>query len=304
MSKFSYLKSKYNLDVKKYTYKNRALIIDTSKGKYVIKEKKKNIKEIYDYLLSRNFSFFLYPDDIDNNYEIYSYISEVNTIKEEKAIHLISVLSELQNRTTTYKMYTLDEIKEIYEEKSKKIDYLFKYYDSLEEKFSNIVYPHPYQLSFLINVSKIYNALQYSKMLLEKWYKEVSVNKKKRIVLLHNRLSLDHFLDVKDAKIINFNYADYGSPIFDFVYFYLSHYRELDMLSLFKLYQHKYIYTLEELLRLFIELVVPYEIRFDNNNINNCLKIYNLVSYIDITREFILKQQEKDEKKDNKELSK
>ena len=68
-------------------------------------------KELYDYLLSRNFSFFLYPENnFNDDYEIYAYVDEISTIKEEKAIHLIYILAELENRTTSYKEYTLDEI--------------------------------------------------------------------------------------------------------------------------------------------------------------------------------------------------
>jgi len=33
--------------------------------------------------------------------EIYAYIDEISTIKEEKAIHLIYILAELENRTTS-----------------------------------------------------------------------------------------------------------------------------------------------------------------------------------------------------------
>jgi thiamine kinase-like enzyme len=199
----------------------------------------------------------------------------------------------LENRTTSYKEYTLDEIKEIYEEKGKQIDMLFEYYNNLEEVFSSSVYPSPYELLLLNNVSKIYNTLNYSKELLEEWYKHISNTRKRRIVLSHNHLSLDHFLDCKDAKVINFDYASYKSPIYDFAYFYKNHYHELDMLSLFTTYQRKYLYTDDELLLFFIEIIIPPKINLKKNTYENTLLIHKLITYIDSTRDFILKKQKK-----------
>lgn len=292
--------NKYQLEPYRCSYKNKAIILNTDKGDFVLKKRKRNDKkELYDYLLSRNFSFFLYPENnFDDEYEVYAYVNEISTLKEEKATHLIAILAELQNRTTSYKEYTLDEIKEIYETKNNQINYLQQYYNDLEEVFSSNVYPAPYQALLLNNVSKIYNTLSYSKNLVGEWYNQIINNQKKRLVLLHNHLSLDHFIDTKDAKMINFDYAKYDSPIYDFAYFYKKHYLELDMTSLFSMYQHKYMYTSEELLLFFIEIIIPEKVMITNNVYENTLAIYHLITYIDSTREFILKQQQK-QKKEN-----
>ena len=101
MNNLSSIIDKYDLKVSKYSYKNKAIILDTEKGNFVLKKRKRNDKkELYDYLLSRNFSFFLYPENnFNDDYEIYAYVDEISTIKEEKAIHLIYILAELENRT-------------------------------------------------------------------------------------------------------------------------------------------------------------------------------------------------------------
>ena len=69
---------KYNLRVVKYKYINTAKIIDTNDGKFVIKEKKREDKDkLYEYLLSRDFSFFLYPEnDLRDDIEIYAYMRQ------------------------------------------------------------------------------------------------------------------------------------------------------------------------------------------------------------------------------------
>lgn len=298
--------NKYNFKVNKVSYINTCCILDTDKGKYVIKKKKRNDKkEIYDYLLSRNFSFFLYPENsVNNDYEIYSYIEEISTVKEEKAKHLIDITTELHIRTTTYKEYSLDEIKEIYEDIKNKVKELTIFYNSLEDKFSESIYPSPYELLFLTNVSKIYNSLEYADILLEEWYKCVTDNKKRRICLIHNHLSLEHFLDIKDAKLINFDYSKYDSPVYDFVNFYKNNYYNLDMISLFNSYQFKYLYNKEEILLLFINIIIPSKIELKKDISYNTIVIHKLIDYIDITREFILKEQKKYQKEDNEKLNK
>ena len=306
MNSITQILNKYGFTVYKYSYINKCIILDTDKGKYVLKKKKRNDKkEIYDYLLSRNFSFFLYPqNDFTNEYEIYEYIDEVSTVKEEKAKHLIDIMCDMHIRTTTYKDYSLDEIKEIYENKKEEINKLSVFYNQLEKSFSENIYPAPYELLYLFNVSKIYNSLKYANLLLEEWYKMQLKNKKRRICFVHNHLSLDHFIDIKNAKIINFDYCKYDSPIYDFINFYKKHYYELDMISLFNSYQYKYSYNKEEMLLLFINIILPEKITLKKDNSYNTYIIHQLIEYIDITREFILKEQQKNQKEDNKEFNK
>ena len=306
MNNFTEVLDKYNLKVNKFSYMNSCIILDTNKGKYVLKKKKKNDKkEIYDYLLSRNFSFFLYPENsFNSDYEIYYYLDEINTVKEEKAKHLMEIMSEMHVRTTAYKEYSLDEIKEIYENKKNIINDLKNLYVNLEEKFSESIYPAPYELLFLTNVTKIYNSLDYGNILLEEWYKNIINNKKRRICLIHNHLSLDHFIDRKDAKLINFDYSKYDSPVYDFVNFYKKHYYELDMTCLFNSYQYKYLYNKEEMLLLFINIILPNKIELKKDVSYNTYVIHQLIEYIDITREFILKEQKKYQKEDEEKFNK
>lgn len=305
MNSLTKILDKYNLKVNKFSYINKCIILNTDTGKYVLKKKKNDKKEVYDYLLSRNFSFFLYPENTKiDNYIIYSYIDEITTVKEEKAKHLMDIMSEMHVRTTTYKEYSLDEIKEIYEDKKNKVNELKNFYEHLESRFSEAIYPAPYELLFLTNVSKIYNSLDYENILLEEWYKSIINNKKRRICLIHNHLSLDHFLDRRDAKIINFDYSKYDSPVYDFVNFYKKHYHELDMISLFNSYQYKYLYTKEEMLLVFINIILPDKIELKKDISYNTYIIHQLIEYIDITREFILKEQKKYQKEDDEKLNK
>lgn len=306
MNDFKETLDKYNIRPYKYTYMNKACILHTNDSKYVIKSKKRCDKDkLYDYLLSRDFSFFLYPEnDLEDDYEIYSYIKEVEIDEDEKAKDLMYIISDLHNRTTSYKNTNLDKIKEIYEDKNAQIEYLYNYYNDLEEVFMKHVYNSPAEYLLLRNIDKVYNTLNYSKFLLEEWYKIVSTNRKTRISLIHNHLSLDHFIDGKDSKLINFDYAEYNSPIYDFINFYKKHYQELDMDNLYQTYQHRFKYTKEEELLFFIELIIPNKLKFSDNNFNNCRLVYEFNKYLDVSREFILKQEEKYKGRYNTEKTK
>lgn len=290
----------YHLRPYQYQYINHACIIDTDHGKFVIKKKKREDKDqLYDYLLSRDFSFFLYPEnDLKDPYEVYAYFDEVKIPQEEKAKDLMYVLSQLHNRTTSYRNLDLDRIKEIYEDKKKQVQYLKLYYHDLEETMMMHVYNSPAEYLLLRNMDKISNTLEYSDVLLEEWYHTITAIKKERITFTHNHLSLDHFLDSKEAKLINFDYAKYNSPIYDFVTFYKNHYKELDMESLYHVYQQKFPFHKEEELLFFIELIIPWKITFTNQTYHNCILVYNLNRYLDVTRSFILKEQEKYQKGD------
>ncbi len=298
MNDFRTTITKYNLKPYKYKYINKACVIYTDHGNYVMKRKRRSDKDkLYDYLLAKNFSFFLYPEnDLSDEHELYTYIDEVELSQDEKAKDLMLILSEMHNRTTAYKNINLDKIKEIYEDKLNTIDYLAKYYNDLEEVFMMHIYNSPEEYLLLKNMDKISNTLQYSKLILEEWYNNITKTKKERTTLIHNHLSLDHFIDGRDAKLINFDYAEYNSPIYDFVYFYKKHYKELDMESLYKIYRHKFMLTKEEELLLFVELMLPWKVVFSRNHYNNSVEVYNLNKYLDVTRNFILKEQEKYQK--------
>ena len=82
MNNLSSIIDKYDLKVSKYSYKNKAIILDTEKGNFVLKKRKRNDKkELYDYLLSRNFSFFLYPENnFNDDYE--SLLKQIKKLSE------------------------------------------------------------------------------------------------------------------------------------------------------------------------------------------------------------------------------
>ena len=115
----------------KITISGKSHILTTNEGKYVVKEKNKDIKSLYNYLNNRNFN--KYPqiiDEYDNNY-VYEYLDDVEVPINQKMIDEAKTLAELHYKTSYFKNVKIDNFKEIYENISSNINYLESYYNNL-----------------------------------------------------------------------------------------------------------------------------------------------------------------------------
>ncbi|MEG0995249.1 MAG: hypothetical protein RSE91_04725, partial [Bacilli bacterium] len=210
--------NKYHFHLLKVEYKGKIKILTTDKGKFVLKEKSLLRKpQIYQYLRSREFSYFMEPyNDLENdNFELSPYIEEVETPKEQKALDLIHLMTLLHNKTTFYKDEDAASFKETYEKTKEEIEYLKYYYMDLEtlllkEEFMAMASYHLFR-----NISKVFYALEIASRYLEKWYSVVKDKTKKRFVLSHNNLDISHYINSDKPYFISFDHAKVESPIND-----------------------------------------------------------------------------------------
>lgn len=301
MNEIKKLIDKYDLNIRGIEEKKNIRIVDTDKGKYVLKKRFSKEDGLYDYLKNKNFDFILEKEQIDE-YNVYPFIEEANEENEEKAIDVVYILSILHNKTLFYRNIVLDKVKECYENYNDKIDYLNYYYHDLQDMIEQKVYMSPAEYLLIRNISLIYSALNFSKQKLYEWYQEKIKQKKERVVLLHNRPSLDHILVGNVKRLISWENYSKDSPIYDFLYFYQKNYLDVEMTSLFQIYQSKFQYTYDEYL-LFESLVsIPNKIEFTTNNYKDTVNTYDLIKYVEITRNFILKENEKYQKEDKNEF--
>lgn len=299
------LLAKYNLIPIKVSYKNKTKIIDTEDGKYTIKVKSNNNYTIYQYLDAHNFNNYLPQiNHLEEPYEIYPYVKEKEIDKQTKAIDLMYILSLLHNKTTTYQEVNLDKIKEIYEESMNKINYLISYYFDLQDHIENKVYMSPGEYLLIRNMNLIYTSLNNAKYNIDRWYKLKLKQPKERQVLLHNNLSLEHFIEADNNYLINWKKAHQGNVVYDFINFYQNEYQNVEIQTLYEIYQSKYHYTIDEKLLLYALIQIPWKITFKNTNYINTLHVRQLLDYLEKANYLISKEYEKDQKAHQEKLDK
>lgn len=289
-----------DLRVNNISYRGNCQVLDTNKGKFVLKKKKNNIKDIYEYLNRKKYyNYVPLVNNYDDPYEIYPFIEEKNTFNSSKAVDMIYALSMLHIKTTTYEEINLDEIKELYERTLAKIDYLYKYYLDLQDYIEANVYMAPAEYLLIRNISMVYNLLSFSKTKIDEWYREKERLKKERNVLLINNLKLEQFLEGEQNYFVNWSKAKRGIVIYDFLDFFKKNYLELDMKSLYDIYQSKYPFSTDEENLFLALLAIPDKIIFDDNNYINTIKVKNLVIYLNKVGQFI-SEENKEYQEENK----
>ncbi len=257
---------------------------------------------IYSYLQSRNFSQFLLPISKNKEEDIFLY-EEDSVPLEDKAKDLILLLSLLHIKTTTYQKVVVADIREFYQTMSEKLDYQMKYYMKLQDQIEEVIYMAPEEYLFIRHVSLFYQCLKKSKEYLDKWYELIQKEDKMRIVLLHGSPSLFNFVDLDNPYLRNFELARKDSPIYDFLFFYKKYYEDLEMISLFQLYQQHYSYNeVEKNLFYCLLLFCDNVINFSSEHFENVVVCNKLIRYFDYTLSFILKQDEKNEETDKEKF--
>ena len=213
----------------KITISGKSHILTTKDGKYVVKEKKKDLKSLYNYLENRSFNKFpKIIDEYDNNY-VYEYLDDINEPINQKMIDEAKTLADLQYKTSYVKNVKIDNFKEIYENISSNINYLEDYYNKLFDKALSEEYIRPSLYILIINSSLIRSNISFLKRELEKWYKMINDLDKIRVVYNHNNLSIDHFIN---NKFISWDKYLVDSPVIDLINLYKIDFNKYDF-SLF-----------------------------------------------------------------------
>ena len=278
---------KHNIKPKKYKKIKTVTLIETENKKYIIKQNTKDIKNIYEYLQTRNFNYIPKILNKDEDYEITEYIQNYDIPKEQKIIDMIYLVSLLHNKTTHYKETTEDDFKELYEDINNNIQYLFGYYNDLITLIETKVYMSPCEYLIARNFTKILESLYYSKQELDSWYKIVKEKTKQRLVVLHNNLELDHFIENENKYLISWNKAKIGIPSFDLYKLYKKHGLEVDFEEIYKIYIKNSPLQKEEQKLFFILISLPQTLKLDKTEYQNTIEAGKMIDLIYKTQEFI-----------------
>lgn len=283
-------------NIDKVTKQKNITIIETDGRKYVAKENKN--KMIYDYLSSRGFIYYLEPIKRNDDYNLYEYVEQIDTPNEQKALDIIHLMALLHKKTTYYKEINLDEIKEIYEEITNRIVYLFEYYQNLQETLEQEEFFSPSSYMLLREISFLYSSLNYCKNTIDHWYENMKLKKDIKIALVHYNLDISHILEGENKYLISWNHAKKDIPIYDFYHFFTNNYEEIDFSLLYKEYTLDYPLTKEEEELLFVLLSIPDKIILDLDEYNNCLKIRKLYMKLNRANNIILNNRSKNKKQE------
>ena len=271
----------------KYTLKGKTINVNSMQGNFVIKPAKKDSISLFSYLNSR--SFYNYPKVIakDDDYITYEYLKELETPKEQQLLDLVLVVAKLHNKTVYFKEVTEDKYKEIYDNIKDNVIYLRDYYSGIYDEAFNEIYISPAKYNFLLNYSLLNNDLAFILDELDEWFNLVKESNKQRVCLIHNNLSLEHFIKGMDSYLISWDKYTFDTPVMDIVNLYHNEYLTCDFSGILKEYLKNFKLSVDEEKLLFILLSLPDKVNFDDSEFNNTINVANLVDYIKRTEKLI-----------------
>lgn len=276
--------NKYLTDIKKITYKKDYSIIETSTNKkYIIIKKRKNKEKLYDYLTSINYNLYKKPLNINDKYEIFS----LNDLEEESITNALITLHYL---TEEFRECSKDDLKKIKEKIMLNLDKCYKYYLNLQDEIENMSFPPPDKYLLINNISQIYKLLEVSKYRLD----NLELNSLREVILINN------FDNNIFKNIVDFNYYSKDIFVYDLEKLYKKDYKNFK--DVLKKYNDKLKISKEEWNLLSILISIPEEVTLENNHYNDCIKIRNLINYVNYTFSFLSEEDEKYKETDKQEL--
>lgn len=265
----------------RYTILKNAHILESTSGNIVIKAKKRNMKELYNYLSSKGITN--YPQLIDDSREgidLYKYIEDIPMPNEEKALELTRLIASLHSRTTYYKQVTEDDYKKIYEIIKEHINYLKYFLNYHYEECFKEIYPSPSSSCFLNNFYKASAALNFSEDKLESWYNKVKDKTSERLCQIHHHVSLEHFFHSDKDYLLSWEESTKDSPVIDMIEFYKRECFSCDFSILLKEYFSICPWSPEEKDLFFICISIPDEFAWKGSEFTIVLKVEKFFDYI------------------------
>lgn len=266
---------KNNIKARGYQKIGNSVVVDDDSKKYVI-NKHKYKKDILKYLNSRNFNYYPKIYDSTDDYDITEYIEDNEIPKEQKMNDLIHLTSLLHNKTTFYREVDEADYKTLFEDLLNNCEYLQEYYTDLITIIESKVFMSPPEYLLALNITLIFDSIGYCQSQIKKWYDLVSDTEKThkmRVSVIHNNLSLDHYLKDQNDYLISWGKSKIDIPIFDLYKLYIRNALEFDFLDILKLYEKEYPLKDEELLLFYILISMPIKIEFNKPNYDMCLYI-------------------------------
>ena len=170
------------------------------------------------------------------------------------------------------------------------LDKCYKYYLNIQDEIENMSFPPPDKYLLINNISQIYKLLEVSKYRLD----NLELNSLREVILINN------FDNNIFKNIIDFNYYSKDIFVYDLEKLYKKDYKNFK--DVLKKYNDKLKISKEEWNLLSILISIPEEVTLENNHYNDCIKIRNLINYVNYTFSFLSEEDEKYKETDKQEL--
>ncbi len=278
---------KNNIKVRSYQKMGSSILVEDESEKYVVRKHDYN-KDIFNYLNSRNFNY--YPKIYDSNdiYDIVEYIPEEQIPKEQKMNDLIKLISLLHSKTTYYKEVDEAEYKKLFEDIKNNCEYLYEYYTDLITIIESKVFMSPSEYLLASNITLIFDSIAYCQNKIEKWYNlVVEKSNKMRVCVIHNNLTLDHYLKNKNDYLISWGKSKIDIPIFDLYKLYVKNTLDFDFIDIFNLYEKEYPLKNDELLLFYVLISMPPKLENKISIYDSCVYIKKEIDKLIKTSNFI-----------------
>ncbi len=278
---------KNNIKVRSYQKMGSSILVEDESEKYVVRKHDYN-KDIFNYLNSRNFNY--YPKIYDSNdiYDIVEYIPEEHIPKEQKMNDLIKLISLLHSKTTYYKEVDEAEYKKLFEDIKNNCEYLYEYYTDLITIIESKVFMSPSEYLLASNITLIFDSIAYCQNKIEKWYNlVVEKSNKMRVCVIHNNLTLDHYLKNKNDYLISWGKSKIDIPIFDLYKLYVKNTLDFDFIDIFNLYEKEYPLKNDELLLFYVLISMPPKLENKISIYDSCVYIKKEIDKLIKTSNFI-----------------
>lgn len=286
---------KYSIFPKKIKKTSSFTILYEEDATYLLKEKDSFKKELFSYLESIHYPYYLpLLNDYDDSYELYPYLEDKVADFQVKGKQIIQAMSFLHLKSMYIEELDLNKRKELYDGIDKRIEELRVYYENLQDYITQFSFPRVDYYYLINNISMFYESLFMAKHFLEEWY-ELKPEKVRKSLVLHNA-SLDNFRINNNSYFVDFHdcYKDYF--IEDFVSFYKREVGNLNMMDLYLEYTSKIPLNKEEKKLLFCLLSIPDKLELNSYTYDNTVKIENELEKIHKTFQFVSEENKEDQK--------
>lgn len=255
-------------------------------NEYVLKEEQ-NLKDIENYLNSRDYHGFISILDRVDEKNKYPYIKNYSLNNDQLASDIAVSLALLHNKTSYNKEVNSDKHKKIYDDLFGYINYLSEKYKSIISEIEYVDFPSPSEILYLSNYTKLIDCLGFCKRELDNWYNLVKSKTKERVSLVHGNVRLDHAIYNDKLYLTSWRNARFESPIADLIDFYHNEWKNIEFSNVLDKYFDKCNLLPEEKKLFIINISLPLEPSFKKDEFSNVIAIRELYDYVYKTEQLI-----------------